>query len=126
MNDPSSTSTEPTAPNGADAGADPFRSVRRGLLELAVLTALSSGRLYAAEILDRLTSTPFATQEGTLYPLLGKLRRDGLLEHEWVESDSGPPRKYHRLTPDGTERLTQLDSYWKQLATTLEQLGAPR
>ena len=105
---------------------DPFKSVRRGLLELAVLTALQPGRLYAAEIVERLDGTPFATQEGTLYPLLGKLRRDGLLEHEWVESGSGPPRKYHRLTAPGTERLEQLRAYWTDLATTLEHLGAPR
>ncbi len=106
--------------------ADPFRSVRRGLLELAVLTALVPGRLYAAEILERLADTPFATQEGTLYPLLGKLRRDGLLDHEWEESESGPPRKYHRLTEAGQERRTQLDTYWQDLATTLETLGAHR
>lgn len=106
--------------------SDPFRSVRRGLLELAVLTSLQPGHLYAAEILERLDGTPFATQEGTLYPLLGKLRRDGLLEHEWVESGSGPPRKYHRLTDAGSERRAQLDAYWQELRTTLEQLGAPR
>ena len=105
---------------------DPFRSVRRGLLELAVLTALAPGHLYAAEILERLEGTPFATQEGTLYPLLGKLRRDGLLEHEWVESESGPPRKYHRLTDVGSERRSQLDTYFQDLRTTLETLGAPR
>lgn len=105
---------------------DPFKSVRRGLLELAVLTALRPGQLYAAEILGLLDGTAFATQEGTLYPLLGKLRRDGLLEHQWVESDSGPPRKYHRLTEDGEQRLDQLGSYWLDLASTLEALGAPR
>jgi PadR family transcriptional regulator PadR len=93
-------------------------------LELAVLTTLSSGRLYAAEILERLAPTPFATQEGTLYPLLGKLRRDGLLEHDWVESESGPPRKYHRLTGTGEERRSLLAGYWDQLATTLDTLGA--
>lgn len=106
--------------------SDPFRSVRRGLLELAVLTALEPGRLYAAEILERLDGTPFATQEGTLYPLLGKLRRDGLLDHEWEESESGPPRKYHRLTDDGRERRAKLGAYWQELATTLDMLGAPR
>lgn len=104
--------------------ADPFKPLRRGLLELAVLTVLSTGRLYAAEVLDKLTDTQFATQEGTLYPLLGKLRRDGLLEHEWEESETGPPRKYHRLTSAGTARLEQLSSYWRDLATTLETLGA--
>jgi PadR family transcriptional regulator PadR len=105
---------------------DPFKNLRRGLLELAVLTALAPGQLYAAEILERLASTPFATQEGTLYPMLGKLRRDGLLEHEWQESDSGPPRKYHQLTEAGRERRDQLAEHWQQLSTTLEELGASR
>ena len=103
---------------------DTFKAVRRGLLEFAVLTSLSGGRLYAAEILGRLDGTPFATQEGTLYPLLGKLRRDGLLDHDWVESESGPPRKYHRLTEQGTKRRAELGTYWDHLATTLQQLGA--
>jgi PadR family transcriptional regulator PadR len=105
---------------------DPFARIRRGLLELAVLTALAPGRLYAAEILERLSGTPFATQEGTLYPLLGKLRRDGLLEHEWEESDSGPPRKYHHLTDAGTARRSELADYWRELDTSLHELGAPR
>jgi PadR family transcriptional regulator PadR len=106
--------------------ADPFQRIRRGLLELAVLSTLAPGRQYAAEILESLEDTPFATQEGTLYPLLGKLRRDGLLEHEWVESDTGPPRKYHQLTDAGTERRTQLMRYWRELDETFTRLGAAR
>lgn len=102
---------------------DSFSSLRRGLLEYAVLTVVSTGTLYAAEILERLEGTHFATREGTLYPLLGKLRRDGLLEYEWQESDSGPPRKYYRLTDAGTQRLAQLRANWAELAATLEQLG---
>jgi PadR family transcriptional regulator PadR len=102
---------------------DPFKSVRRGLLELALLTCLTSGRLYAAEILDALATTPFATQEGTLYPLLGKLRRDGLLKHEWVESEGGPPRKYHSLTEAGIARRAELTAYWSELTTALQTLG---
>ena len=103
-----------------------FKPLRRGLLEFAVLTALSTGRHYAGDVLGRLAETPFATQEGTLYPLLSKMRRDGLLDHEWEESDSGPPRKYYRVTESGTERLSQLIAYWKQLDDTLTELGAIR
>lgn len=103
-----------------------FKPLRRGLLEFAVLTALSTGRHYAADIVERLASTPFATQEGTLYPLLSKMRRDGLLDHEWEESESGPPRKYYRVTESGTERLKQLTAYWRQLDETLNELGAVR
>lgn len=115
----------PASNHPAPPDADPFRSVRRGLLDLAVLSCLRSGRLYPAEIRDRLASTPFATREGTLYPLLGKLRRDGLLDHEWVESEHGPPRKYHGLTDAGSARLAELDAYWHELTTTLRTLGAP-
>jgi len=103
-----------------------FKPVRRGLLEFAVLTTLSSGRQYAGEIIERLAATPFATPEGTLYPLLGKMRRDGLLEHEWEESESGPPRKYYRVTVAGEERLAALNGYWKELTQTLAELGATR
>ena len=103
-----------------------FKPLRQGLLEFAVLTALSTGRHYAADVVGRLAETPFATQEGTLYPLLSKMRRDGLLDHEWEESDSGPPRKYYRVTESGTERLRQLTAYWRQLDETLTELGAIR
>ncbi|MGE3855346.1 MAG: PadR family transcriptional regulator [Dehalococcoidia bacterium] len=102
---------------------DSFSSLRRGLLEYAVLTVLSTGTLYAAEVLGRLEGTHFATREGTLYPLFGKLRREGLLEYEWQESDSGPPRKYYRLTEAGAQRLALLRANWAELAATLEQLG---
>ncbi len=101
-----------------------FKPLRRGLLEFAVLTTLSSGRQYAGEIIERLGETSFATPEGTLYPLLGKMRRDGLLEHEWEESESGPPRKYYRVTDAGDERLTALNEYWQELTETLSELGA--
>lgn len=76
-----------------------FAAIRRGLLEFLILKIVGVERVYAAEILRRLNATDFATQEGTLYPLLSKMRRDGLLDYEWQESDAGPPRKYYELTP---------------------------
>lgn len=103
--------------------AEKFAGVRKGLLEFALLTVVSAERVYVADILTRLAATPFATQEGTLYPLLSKLRRDELVDYEWVESDAGPPRKYYRLTPKGEERLAELAAYWRHLTTTLESLG---
>jgi PadR family transcriptional regulator, regulatory protein PadR len=100
-----------------------FAAIRKGLLEYAILRIVATKKVYAADILSRLASTDFATQEGTLYPLLSKMRREGLLDYEWQESDAGPPRKYYQLTPLGESQLAGLNDYWKRLSTTLTQLG---
>jgi len=71
--------------------------LRKGLLEFIVLKVIAEHKVYAADILTKLRKTEFSTQEGTLYPLLSKLRREGFLDYEWVESESGPPRKYYVL-----------------------------
>ncbi len=100
-----------------------FGGVRKGLLEFALLTIISAEKVYVADILGMLAQTPFATQEGTLYPLLSKLRREDLVDYEWVESEAGPPRKYYSLTPKGRTRLEDLAAYWRLLTSTLENLG---
>ena len=100
-----------------------FASIRKGLLEFLILKIVAADKVYAADILERLSDTEFATQEGTLYPLLSKMRRDGLLDYEWQESDAGPPRKYYELTAKGKSQLAELDDYWKQLNTTVTKLG---
>jgi PadR family transcriptional regulator len=100
-----------------------FASIRKGLLEFLILKIVAADKVYAADILDRLSDTEFATQEGTLYPLLSKMRRDGLLDYEWQESDAGPPRKYYELTTKGKSQLAELDDYWKHLNTTVTKLG---
>jgi PadR family transcriptional regulator, regulatory protein PadR len=100
-----------------------FVAIRRGLLEFLILKIVSADRVYAADIQKRLGATDFATQEGTLYPLLSKMRRDGLLDYEWQESDAGPPRKYYELTPKGTSQLAELNDYWKHLNATITKLG---
>ena len=69
-----------------------FSALRKGLLEFLVLQIIAAEKVYVADILKQLSATQFATQEGTLYPLLSKLRRDELLDYEWRESDAGPPR----------------------------------
>jgi PadR family transcriptional regulator PadR len=74
-------------------------------------------------MIERLRGTEFATQEGTLYPLLSKLRREGLVDYEWQESDAGPPRKYYALTARGRAQLAELYDYWKTLNATVGQLG---
>jgi PadR family transcriptional regulator len=100
---------------------DKFDPIRKGLLEFAVLTVISTKKVYAADILSILNATEFQTQEGTLYPLLSRMRREGTVEYEWVESDVGPPRKYYRLTDKGKEQLEALRNYWQKLSKTLKQ-----
>jgi PadR family transcriptional regulator PadR len=105
------------------SGEGRFAAIRKGLLEYLILTIVSSGEVYAADILERLSATDFATQAGTLYPLLSKMRREGLLDYEWRESDAGPPRKYYQLTARGKTQLRELNDYWKHLNATIAQLG---
>lgn len=100
-----------------------FAPLRKGLLEFAILTIVAGRTVYVGDILAALAPTPFATQEGTLYPLLSKLRREQLVDYEWVESPQGPPRKYYRMTEKGAARLDELAAYWRHLNTTLETLG---
>ena len=102
---------------------DRFAAIRRGLLEFLILKIVAADRVYAADILKRLNATDFATQEGTLYPLLSKMRRDGLLDYEWQESDAGPPRKYYELTAKGKSQLLDLNDYWKHVNATIAKLG---
>lgn len=101
---------------------DKLQSIRKGLLEFVVLKVIAKRKAYAAEILKELETTEFATQEGTLYPLLSTLRREGAVDYDWVESEAGPPRKYYKLTPKGTELLNALHAYWKKIDTTIQTL----
>ena len=100
-----------------------FTAIRKGLLEFLILKIIAADKVYVADMLQRLSATEFATQEGTLYPLLSKMRREGLVDYEWRESDAGPPRKYYRLTAKGTAQLGELDHYWRGINTTIDQLG---
>ena len=102
---------------------DRFAAIRKGLLEFLILRIVAADKVYVADMLQRLGATEFATQEGTLYPLLSKMRRDGLLDYEWQESDAGPPRKYYRLTARGRSQLAELNDYWKEINATVNQLG---
>ena len=102
---------------------DKFTAIRKGLLEFLILKIVSAREVYVADVLERLSDTEFATQEGTLYPLLSKMRRDGLVDYKWQESDAGPPRKYYQLTAKGRSQLAELNDYWKQLNATIAQLG---
>jgi PadR family transcriptional regulator PadR len=98
--------------------------IRKGLLEFLILKIVSADKVYVADILLRLSDTEFATQEGTLYPLLSKMRRENLVDYEWKESGAGPPRKYYKLTPKGRTQLAELTQYWKQINSTINELGS--
>jgi len=100
-----------------------FSAIRKGLLEFLVLQIIAVEKVYAADILKQLSATEFATQEGTLYPLLSRLRREGLLDYEWKESEAGPPRKYYQLTAKGREQLRETLDYWGQINGTVRKLG---
>ncbi len=100
-----------------------FIPIKKGLLEFLVLKIIAADQVYAADILKELRDTEFATQEGTLYPLLSKMRRDELVNYEWKESEAGPPRKYYQLTAKGRERLRETADYWQKINGTVKNLG---
>jgi len=100
-----------------------FTPIRKGLLEFLILKIISADKVYVADMLKKLAATEFATQEGTLYPLLSRMRREGLVDYEWQESGAGPPRKYYKLTASGHGQLAELSDYWKAINKTIEQLG---
>lgn len=96
-------------------------ALRKGLLEFVILKIVSADKVYVADILKRLTGTNFATQEGTLYPMLSRMRREQLVDYDWQESSVGPPRKYYTLTQRGRKQLAALNSYWQELGAQLSQ-----
>jgi PadR family transcriptional regulator PadR len=100
--------------------------LRKGCLELAILAALWGGKLYGLEILRRLESdSDLIVSEGTVYPLLTRLKALGLLRSEWVESDSGHPRKYYGLTAAGKHRAMEMASVWARFSSSMSKLLAP-
>ena len=102
-----------------------FGNIRKGMLEFLIMKIIAADKVYVADMLEKLSNTEFATQEGTLYPLLSKMRRESLVDYEWKESEAGPPRKYYRLTVKGKAQLADLNDYWKQINATVNQLGKP-
>src|SRR5271163_1583987 len=100
--------------------------LRKGCLELAVLAALWDGKLYGREILRRLESDyELIVLEGTVYPLLSRMKALGLVKSEWVESDAGHPRKYYALTPAGKQRVREMAGMWTRFASSMSRLLAP-
>ena len=100
--------------------------LRKGCLELAILGILWPERLYGLEILRRLEKdSDMSLSAGTVYPLLARLKAEGLLESEWVEAEAGHPRKYYRLTAVGRRRAVEMARMWSDFAASLGDLLSP-
>jgi PadR family transcriptional regulator, regulatory protein PadR len=96
--------------------------MRKGILEFCILHLISRGDVYASDMIGELTTAKIMVVEGTLYPLLTRLKNAGLLEYNWVESKSGPPRKYYKLTEEGKKSLIQLNETWQELVNSTNQI----
>ena len=96
--------------------------MRKGMLVYCVLLLCKEGKVYSSQIINRLHQAELIVVEGTLYPLLNRLARDGLLAYEWQESEQGPPRKYYWLTDDGKVLLQQLQKTYHRLHTSIKAL----
>ena len=96
--------------------------MRKGVLEFCILSILSNNDAYVSELITRLKNAQLIVVEGTLYPLLNRLKNAGLLNYRWEESSSGPPRKYYCLTEQGKSALIELRASWKDLENTVSQL----
>lgn len=96
--------------------------MRRGVLEYSILLVLSVCDEYATSIIQKLKDASLIVVEGTLYPLLIRLKNLGLLTYRWEESTQGPPRKYYSITDKGREQLAELDSAWNELVSSINTL----
>lgn len=96
--------------------------MRKGMLVYCVLLLCKEGKVYSSEIIMKLHAAELIVVEGTLYPLLNRLARDGVLAYEWQESEQGPPRKYYWLTDDGQKLLSDLRATYKRLHASINAL----
>lgn len=94
--------------------------MRKGVLEYCILSILSSKEVYPSDIISEMKNARLMVVEGTLYPLLTRLKNAGLLQYRWEESRSGPPRKYYSLTPEGRDFLKALDHTWHDLVKAVQ------
>ena len=96
--------------------------MRRGVLELCILSIIAEEDAYASDIISKLKEAKLIVVEGTLYPLLTRLKNDGLTVYRWEESKTGPPRKYHQITESGLAQLGELKSDWHSLVSSVESI----
>src|ERR1039458_5302181 len=95
--------------------------MRKGVLEYCILAVIAGNEIYASDIIDKMKESKLIVVEGTLYPLLTRLKNQGLLSYQWVESPSGPPRKYYSLTEAGRACLDELNKTWNELIFAVKQ-----
>ncbi|MGD1844151.1 MAG: PadR family transcriptional regulator [Salibacteraceae bacterium] len=100
--------------------------MRKGILEFCILSILSQREAYPSDIISELKEAKLIVVEGTLYPLLTRLKNAGLLAYRWEESQSGPPRKYYRLTELGEKFSAELDNTWQELQKAVNQINTNR
>ncbi len=96
--------------------------MRRGILEFCILSVIRRGEAYPSDIVEEMKTSKLQVLEGTLYPLLTRLKNAGMLTYRWVESNSGPPRKYFSLTEQGTAFYNELEDTWNELAYAVNAL----
>lgn len=96
--------------------------MRKGLLEYCILSIINREEAYASDILELLKEAQLVVVEGTIYPLLTRMKNEGLLSYRWQESTEGPPRKYYTLTEEGHQLLEQLDKEWLSICQAINQI----
>lgn len=96
--------------------------MRKGVLEFCILSILAKGDAYPTEIIEKMKDAKLVVVEGTLYPLLTRLKNLGLLTYRWEESTTGPPRKYYKLTPVGKQFLKELEGTWDDLVKSVNKI----
>ena len=96
--------------------------MRKGVLEYCILSIISENEVYASDILTVLKEAQLIVVEGTLYPLLTRLKNDGVLNYRWEESKTGPPRKYYSITDSGKEMLQMLNQSWNELVESIQKI----
>ena len=97
--------------------------MRKGILEFCILSIIRRGEAYPSDIVEEMRTTGLHILEGTLYPLLTRLKNAEMLTYRWVESNSGPPRKYFSLTPKGEAFYKELEQTWQELANGVNALA---
>jgi len=96
--------------------------MRKGVLELCILSVMKDDEAYASDIIKQMKEAHLIVVEGTLYPLLTRLKNEGLLDYRWEESKSGPPRKYYRITELGARTLVELSTSWEHLLSSVKKI----